>query len=90
MTKRPSLSSVVEKFDKRTKGAATPADHETPAKSSKPPSRQGKKAITLWAERETWQQLRVMGIEHDKPIQALMIEALNLLFEAYQKPPIAK
>lgn len=34
-------------------------------------------------------QLRYMSLEHSKTIQALLGEALNLLFEKYGKPAIA-
>jgi hypothetical protein len=56
--------------------AAAPA-----AKSTKAPSRAGKRAITFYASDEAWAQLRTLSIrEPGSSTQALMTEALNDLF----------
>jgi hypothetical protein len=54
-----------------------------------PPSRRGKKATTGHFDPAVCKQLKQLALEEDKSSQALIAEALNLLFEAYGKKPIA-
>ncbi len=54
-----------------------------------PPSRRGKKAITGHFDPAVCKQLKQLALEEDKSSQALIAEALNLLFESYGKKPIA-
>ena len=56
---------------------------------SRPPSRRGRRAITIYTSAEAHRQLRLLAVEEDMPIQQLAIEALNDLFERYGKPRIA-
>ncbi|MBE9078553.1 hypothetical protein IQ241_14830 [Romeria aff. gracilis LEGE 07310] len=53
------------------------------------PSRAGKKAITGHFEPEVSKQLKLISLEEDTSVQALLGEALNDLFTKYGKPPIA-
>lgn len=48
--------------------------------SGRPPSRQGKRIVSVYVEPEAAKQLGIMAIKEDSSIQALMIEALNDLF----------
>jgi hypothetical protein len=36
-----------------------------------------------------WQQLKLLAIQEGKTSHALIIEALNLLFDKHRKPPLA-
>ena len=49
-----------------------------------------RKGQTLRLEPAAWQQLKILGIEQQRPAHALLVEAVNLLFERYEKPPIAR
>lgn len=53
------------------------------------PSRAGKRGKLVYLNAAAEKQLTNIGTDHDKTQQALMIEAVNLLFEHYGKPPIA-
>lgn len=96
MAKRPSLTSMV----KAAAGAPTPAGEEArPAKtkattkrSAQPAakSREGRVVLGSYQTTETVKQTKLLAIENDTTMQALLAEALNLLFQKYGKPTIAK
>ena len=50
-----------------------------------------RKRVALYAEitPEARRQLRILAAEQDTRIEALVAEALNLLFEKHGKPPAA-
>lgn len=54
-----------------------------------PPSRQGKKAIAGHFDPAVSKQLKQLALSQDTTVQALLAEALNDLFEKYDKKPIA-
>jgi hypothetical protein len=58
-------------------------------KSSMPPSRQGKKAITGYFDPAVSRQLKQIMLDQDSTMQALLAEALNDLFQKHGKKPIA-
>ena len=53
------------------------------------PDRAGRAPVPFWATVAAKKQLRFLAAEQDSDQQALMTEALNLLFQKYGKPPIA-
>jgi hypothetical protein len=55
----------------------------------RPPSRQGKRAITIWVDPAVAEQLREISFHHRKAHQDLYLEALNILFSKYGRPEIA-
>ncbi|MGA7328895.1 MAG: ribbon-helix-helix domain-containing protein [Rhodomicrobium sp.] len=54
-----------------------------------PPSRRGKKAVTIWVDPLVAEQLKEIAFHHKKPQQDLFLEALNILFAKYGRPEIA-
>jgi hypothetical protein len=54
-----------------------------------PPSRRNKTTISTWQDSGAAKQLKALAFETGKSQQALIAEALNLLFKEYDKPPIA-
>ena len=58
--------------------------------SARAPSRIGKKGVTFYLEPDAVKQLRRIGLDEDKSLQALMIEAANMLFKSRGKNEIAK
>jgi hypothetical protein len=44
---------------------------------------------TLRLKPAAWTQLKILAAEQGKPSHDLLIEAVNLLFDHYCKPPIA-
>ncbi len=53
-----------------------------------PPSREDRKMVAIWVPRTTWRTLREMAMDEESSVQALGVEALNLLLKARGKPTI--
>lgn len=93
--KQPDLAKqLAEAGHSRRRSAqeeATPAaaPQRSEAAATQAPSRQGTRPITGHFPKEVRDQLKMMGIEHDKTMQGLIAEALNDLFAKYHKPEIA-
>ena len=68
--------------------ATVPPDQVTPAKEPRP-DRVGKRATLFQLPATAKKQLAIMAIENETTQQELLVEALNMLFERYGKPPIA-
>jgi hypothetical protein len=54
------------------------------------PSRIGKKGVTFYLEPDAVKQLRAISFEEETTLQALMVEATNMLFRTRSKATIAK
>ena len=54
-----------------------------------PPSRKGKKVIAGYFDPAVSKQLKQLALEHDTTVQALLAEALDLLFVERGVMPIA-
>jgi hypothetical protein len=70
-------------------GKSTPAGIPAPTDDGRPPSRVGKKAITIWVDAAAAEQLREIAFHHKKTQADLYLEALNILFSKYGRPEIA-
>lgn len=57
--------------------------------SERPPSREGKTGFTVYFDEAPHTQLKIMAIEKKTSMHDLVIDAVNLLFELNNKPPIA-
>lgn len=55
-----------------------------------PPSRQGRVAISGYYDPVVRKQLAILAAERETSQAALLAEAMNMLFERYGKPPVAK
>jgi hypothetical protein len=55
----------------------------------RPPSRQGKRAVTIWVDPVVAEQLKEIAFHHKKTQAELYLEALNILFSKYGRPEIA-
>lgn len=53
-------------------------------------SRVGKVSIGVWVDPAVRKQLAQIALDQDKDQGDLLVEALNLVFERYGKPPIAQ
>jgi hypothetical protein len=74
--------------------APQPAQQPAPQISESQPrprqaSREGKRGKLVYLTEAAEKQLTFIGAEHDKTQQALMTEAVNLLFERYGRDQIA-
>ncbi len=67
------------------------ASRKKPAQATAPAATKARarRGQTLRLEPEAWRQLKVLGIDTGKPVHALLIEAVNLLFDYYNRPTIA-
>lgn len=63
---------------------------EITPKTQRSKTRKGKKMASVFFSKDVHNQLSLLKIETGLSIQELLIKALNLLFQAYNKPPIAK
>lgn len=87
MTKRPSLFAAKEPApvtdEIEATEAAPVAETKAPASRTKarPPSREGKRVLSVYLKPEAWKQLRMLSVNLESPTQALGEEAINLLFE---------
>jgi hypothetical protein len=92
--KRPSL------FAQATAPAASGAEPPEPAAAleknapalrtmPRPPSREGKRVLSVYLKPEAWKQLRMLSVNLESPTQALGEEAINLLFEKHRLNRIA-
>jgi hypothetical protein len=82
--KRPSLFGAA---------IATPPDPvlepEAKPAAQRPPSREGKRALTVYLRPEAWKQLRMLSLQIESSTQALGEDAINLLFEKHRLNRIA-
>jgi hypothetical protein len=65
-----------------------PAPEAKPA-AQRPPSREGKRALTVYLRPEAWKQLRMLSVQIESSTQALGEDAINLLFEKHRLNRIA-
>ncbi len=56
---------------------------------SRTPARQGKRAAMVWLEPELVRQLNQIALDEDQTVQALMEEAVGMLFTSRGKPRLA-
>jgi hypothetical protein len=54
------------------------------------PAREGKKVIAGYFTEEDSRQFKQLGLDEGKTVQALLTEAINLLFKKHGKKPILK
>jgi hypothetical protein len=67
--------------------AAKPAERP---KAIRPPSREGKRNVNFVLSEEAWEQLSILSIRTRRPIQDLMTEATDLLFQTNSLSRIAR
>lgn len=71
------------KLNSLSRKPAEPATAPEPAaKAARPPSRQGKRQVAFWVDRETKLQLDRLALDEDRNLQAVMLEACNMLFQS--------
>lgn len=93
MTKRPSLfaakatpSAPGEAIEMAAVGEGKA---QAPRSKARPPSREGKRVLSVYLKPEAWKQLRMLAVNLESPTQALGEEAINLLFEKHRLNRIA-
>jgi hypothetical protein len=83
--KKPSL------FAPAMPAAVVPAasESEPVIASKRPPSREGKRVLSIYLPPEAWKQLRMLAVNLETSTQDLGEEAINMLFEAHRLNRIA-
>ncbi len=94
MTKRPSLfASKASQATAEAEPVAALAEMETPKPAprskARPPSREGKRILSVYLKPEAWKQLRMLSVNLESSTQTLGEEAINLLFEKHRLNRIA-
>ena len=79
--KRPSLFGAA--ITAPPAPAPEPEPEAKPA-AQRPPSREGKRALTVYLRPEAWKQLRMLSVQIESSTQALGEDAINLLFEKHR------
>lgn len=69
---------------------APAAQPETHRKVALAPSRQGKRALTVYVSPDTWRELRQLALDEGSSVQALVGEALDLLARSRGKHPFGE
>lgn len=89
---KSDLNSIFAKPAPAAAARSTPPSSSTEL-SARPAriaaSREGKRGKLVYLTEAAEKQLTFIGAEYDKTQQALMIEAVNLLFERYGRDQIA-
>jgi hypothetical protein len=82
--KRPSLFAAAI----GTPSDPPPVPEAKPA-AQRPPSREGKRVLSIYLRPEAWKQLRMLSVQIESSTQALGEDAINLLFEKHRLNRIA-
>jgi len=90
----------VQRHPKPAPAAVTPSAEMTPPRPPPAPvpasnrsvqrSRVGKVSIGAWVDPAVRKQLAQIALDNDMDQADLIVEGLNLMFERYGKPPIAR
>lgn len=86
MKKRPSLfaakgESQPEPQELTEANAGSPVE---PGATKRPPSREGKRVLSIYLDPLAWKQLRQLALDNETSTQALGEEAVNLLFAKHR------
>ncbi len=88
MTKRPSLFANATAQPAPSEPQSLP-EVEAKKPTARPPSREGKRVLSIYLPPEAWKQLRLLSLNTETSTQALGEEAINLLFEKHRLNRIA-
>jgi hypothetical protein len=81
MSKRPSLFAAKSASVAAGSEIADPAPMaDVTTTSRRPPSREGKRVLSIYLDPLAWKQLRQLALDTETSTQALGEEAVNLLF----------
>jgi hypothetical protein len=89
MAKRPSLFADATAQQPASLKPEPPLPEIEAKKSVRPPSREGKRVLSIYLPPEAWKQLRMLSLNLEISTQALGEEAINLLFEKHRLNRIA-
>jgi hypothetical protein len=88
MPKRPSLfaaKSAANNLAEETSPAPVISTDDARPATRRPPSRAGKRVLSVYLDPVAWRQLRDLALDLETSTQALGEEAINLLFEKHRR-----
>lgn len=80
MSKRPSLFAPKHTAAPDIAGPEEETTSPSSSAATRPPSREGKRVLSVYLDPLAWKQLRQLALDADTTTQALGEEAVNLLF----------
>ncbi|MFZ0705180.1 MAG: ribbon-helix-helix domain-containing protein [Candidatus Korobacteraceae bacterium] len=89
MAKRPSLFANATAQPAPSEPQPPLPQVEAKRPTTRPPSREGKRVLSIYLPPEAWKQLRLLSLNTETSTQALGEEAINLLFEKHRLNRIA-
>jgi hypothetical protein len=87
--KKPDLGEIIRAAGSTRRAMPTAAEAATPPEMSKPRSRSGTRQVAGHFPAEVAWQLRELAVARRTTVQRLLAEALNDLFQKYDRPEIA-
>jgi hypothetical protein len=88
-TRRKAVAPFNLDLEANAAPEVTPLPEPTP-KAPRPPSRAGKRNINFVLSEAAWEQLSILSVRQRRPIQDLMLEATDLLYQAHGLSRIAR
>ena len=85
MPKRPSLFSARPAAEPAAQDTVTESLAAKAPASTRPPSRVGKRVLSIYLDPIAWRQLRELALDLETSTQVLAEEAINLLFEKHRR-----
>ena len=55
----------------------------------RPPSREGRKTVVVHVDPKGFREMKILALDLDRPLQSLMIEAMNDYLERHERPRCA-
>ena len=92
MSKRPSLFATkpaLVDIEPPDTPAAVVEEISPQRSKARPPSREGKRVLSIYLKPEVWKQIRMLSLNLESSTQTLGEEAVNLLFEKHRLNRIA-
>jgi hypothetical protein len=88
--KRPSLTNLTTGTSALTRHVAPKGEaiHDAPARSAAKSSGGSLRYMQTRLSESGWKSLKLLSVEQGKPLQGLVIEALNDLLRKYGKAPV--
>ena len=87
MSRKKNLAEALQSKNIKSKKATQP--EESRGVATLPPSRQGKKALTVFFDPDVIKQVKLIGVNQDMSNQDMLAEALNDYFAKHGKAQIA-
>ena len=95
MAKRPNLANLGERIAKKPTEATAPApateeEEAAPRRRGRAKTQpDGRRGVLVRLQPEAWKALKLIALEEDETLQAMMERAINDLLKKHGRPPLA-